>query len=298
MEDKVQYYSVIAVRTFLRVLPDFFRRKFLNSFANLIYKIDKKHRNIVKANLEFAFDGRYSLEEKERIAKKVFQNFLFYFADFILSNTRTEEELRTMLDIEGDEYLKEAIKNNEKIILVSSHHSNFELVLKAVGAFYIPVTTVREKLYNSPSLTKLLTEYVETMNVEAKPKVGAVRHLVKALKQGRAIGLAVDQNTESKHGILIDFFGKKARHTITASQLARKFDGKIIPVFVTSEDNRRYKLKFFPPIEIEEVENEDDNIRKLTQKQAQITEEMAREHVEEYFWLHKRFKNQYPEIYR
>ncbi|MCV6608696.1 MAG: hypothetical protein OIF32_10815 [Campylobacterales bacterium] len=35
----------------------------------------------------------------------------------------------------------------------------------------------------------------------------------------------------------------------------------------------------------------------MTQAQADITEKMAREKPEEYFWLHKRWKNQYPEIY-
>lgn len=297
IKDKLLYYTVIIIKKKFSLMPWGMRKFFLKLLGRLFYYLDKKHRDIVEANLKFAFKEQYSQEERAEISKKVFQNFTFYLFDFIESIDRTENELKEMIEFEDAHHLENAIKDEKKVITVSAHFSNFELILKAIGAFYMPLTTVREKIYNSPSLDDMLKKNVQTMNVEIVPKIGAVRGLVGALKKGRAIALAVDQNTESKHGILIDFFGKKARHTPSASQLARKFDAALIPVFVTTTDYRKYKMKFFPPIEINKTDDEEADISRLTQAQADITEKMARERPDEYFWLHKRWKNQYPEIY-
>ncbi len=286
------------MKNFLSILPRFLRKQFLICLSKLFYYLDKKHRRIVYANLEFAFGDEYTHEEREKISKKTFQNFTFYLFDFIVSIDRTEDELRNMIEFEDEHILENAIKEGKKVIAVSAHYSNFELILKAMGAFFIPLTTVREKIYNSPSLNAMLEKNVQTMNVDMVPKIGALRGLVGALKRGRAIAIAVDQNTESKHGILIDFFGKKARHTPSASQLARKFDAVLLPIFVTTDDYKKYRMKFYPPIEINKTDDEEADILRLTQAQADITEKVVRERPDEYFWLHKRWKNQYPEIYK
>ncbi len=58
-----------------------------------------------------------------------------------------------------------------------------------------------------------------------------MKNLIKEIKLKRAVGVAIDQNTATKDGVLVNFFGKEARHTPVVSILGRKFDANIIPVF-------------------------------------------------------------------
>lgn len=65
-----------------------------------------------------------------------------------------------------------------------------------------------------------------------------------------------------------------------------------------SQDYRKIIIKILPPLEFQKTENLQDDIQNLTQLQSNILEKMIRENPKEWLWFHKKFKNQYPEIYR
>jgi KDO2-lipid IV(A) lauroyltransferase len=122
--------------------------------------------------------------------------------------------------------------------------------------------------------------------------------MITVLKNNRMLGLLVDQNTSKNEGILVDFFGKSVRHTPSAAILARRFDALIIPAFITTDDYSDYKITFYEPIKTEKTEDKDKDILDSVQKQAKITEDIIREKPEAWFWLHKRWKNQFEECYK
>ena len=72
----------------------------------------------------------------------------------------------------------------------------------------------------------------------------------------------------------------------------------VIPVFVTTEDYETYTVRFREPLPVIKTDDEEADILAMTQMQADVTETAIRERPDEYFWLHRRFKNQYPKIYQ
>ena len=62
--------------------------------------------------------------------------------------------------------------------------------------------------------------------------------LMKDIKNGRSIGLLVDQNTSKKEGVDVKMFNLKALHTPSAALLSKKFNLPIIPVFIKRENKR------------------------------------------------------------
>jgi len=133
--------------------------------------------------------------------------------------------------------------------------------------------------------------------INAFAKVGADATLESVLKNNRMLGLLVDQNTSENEGILVDFFGKPVRHTPSAAILARRFDALIIPAFITTEDHHHYEITFYEPIITKKSEDKERDIFESVQEQARITEEIIRKKPEEWFWLHKRWKNKFEEYY-
>ena len=129
-------------------------------------------------------------------------------------------------------------------------------------------------------------------------KSGAIRGLLKALKNGENVGLLVDQNTSAKEGILINFFGKQARHTPSAALIARKTGTPIIPAYITTNDYINYDITFYEPILTQKTENNEEDIRESVQKQANITQKIIEAKPDEWFWLHRRWKNRYEELYK
>ena len=297
MIDKIYLILFKSFKWIVTHLPERILNIVLNSLAYLIYLLDKKHRKVIGANLDFAFDDRLSQKEKREIVKKCYKNLIYFLADFIKNQGITKEELSKKVEFKNEHILKDALKRKEKIILITAHYGNWELIPLSLGAFFAPITIVGRDL-DSKSMNEILRKNREQFNIKLISKKGAMRGLIKELKQNRMVGLLVDQNTTENEGILINFFGKLARHTPTASLLSRRFNAKIIPVFISTNDYKKYTITFYEPIICKKSKDYDKDIKECTQAQANITQKVIEQKPDEWFWFHRRWKNQYKEIYK
>jgi len=294
--DKVYYISFLIFQFLVKNTPDFILNPFLNSLSFLAYLIDKRHKKIAKVNLDFAFGDELSEERKKEIIKRCYKNLVYNLADFVKNQGISKEKLKEKVKIENENYLRDALKEGKKVILITAHYGNWELAALTTGALFGPLTIVGRKL-DSPTMNRILRKNREQFDIEALDKRGAMKGLIRALKEGRMVGLLVDQNTAEDEGILVDFFGKKARHTPSAALLARKFDALIVPLFVKTDDFKNFTLTFHPPIKTPKTKDQKNDIFVSTQKQAEVTEKAIREKPEEWFWFHRRWKNRYEHIY-
>ena len=268
----------------------------IRALARLIYLADRKHRNIAMVNLDLAFGEELSDGQKKDIIKKTYENLLFNLADFVQNQGITEEELLGKVEFVNAHIVKEALDSGRPVVFITAHYGNWELLPLATAAKFGPLTGVGRPL-DSKVMDEILKANREQFDIKMVPKKGAMRELMKALKQGRAVGLLVDQTTAENEGLLISFFGKEVRHTPAATLLALRMDAVIIPAFITTEDHRRYKIEYYPPLEFEKEGEKEERILKNVQAQADITEKAIRKKPDEWFWLHKRWKNRYEELY-
>ena len=292
------YLSIFYVfRFFIKFTPKFIINPILNFLAFLIYSVDKKHRKIAKVNLDLAYEDRISEEEKISITKKCYKNLIYTLADFIKNQGASKEEVLDKVSFENSEIIEKAISKNKRIIIVTAHYGNWELLSLSIAAKFTPLAVVGRDL-DSEVMNKILTKNREQFDIELLSKSGAMKGMVKSLKSNRPVGLLVDQNTKESEGILIDFFGKKARHTPSVAVLAKKFDAVIIPAFIQNNNHENFVVKFFEPISIDNSDDKEEDIRKCVQAQADITQKIIEDKPEEWFWLHQRWKNQYESMYK
>jgi Kdo2-lipid IVA lauroyltransferase/acyltransferase len=295
--DNIYLALFYIFRSFIKFTPKFILNFLLNSFASFIYFFDKKHRKIIKVNLDLAYENRISDDKKTKIAKDCYRNLVYVLADFIKNQGISKEEILKKVTFVNIEILEKSLLENKKIIIMTAHYGNWELLSLSVAAKCTPLSIVGRDL-DSKVMNKILAKNREQFDIELLSKSGAMKGMVKALKSNRPVGLLVDQNTQDSEGILIDFFGKKARHTASAAILAKKFDAIIIPAFIKTYDNSQYIVEFFEPIIVANTDNKDEDIKECVQKQANITQKIIEEKPEEWFWHHKRWKNQYEGLYK
>lgn len=297
MMDMVYLGLFYGLKFLIWIVPSqmmFFLMKGLSLF---IYKIDKKHRNIAKVNLDLAYGDSLSKSEKEKIIKSTYLNLMLLMVDFIKNQGISKEKLLEKVNFENEKILTEALNHNEKIILVTGHYGNWELVPLAIAAKFGPLTGVGRKL-DSEKMDKILNQNREQFNIEMLDKKGAMKEMIAVLKKNRMLGLLVDQNTSEKEGVLVDFFEKPVRHTPAAAILSKRFDARIIPAFITTNDYQNYTITFYEAFKTEKSEDNEQDILRSVQKQAKITEKVIRQKPQEWFWLHKRWKNQFEERYQ
>ena len=282
----------------LRLLSPTARERLASILARLAYRFDKERTHIARVNLDLAFGESKSDAEKKAIILASYRNLIRVALETVLLQGIDRKSLLEMVEFEHPEILEEAIRSGCPIIFVTAHYGNWELGTLAIAArFDLPIAVVGRPL-DWHWANEILVATREQFGVRMIPKKNAMKPMIEVMKSGGALGLVVDQNTSEKQGILIDFFGKKARHTPSAALLARKFDAVVIPVFDRPIDDRRYRITFYPPLGMEKTDNPDEDITRHVQAQAQITEQVICEHPEYWLWLHQRWKNQYEELYR
>lgn len=293
-------YALFHLFRFLVIaLPRPLAGKLADGIAFLFYRLDARHRKIVLANLEFAFGDEYSPQEREALAQKCFRNFAHYLIDFAAFMTMNREDLLKRARFEGGPILDEAAATGRPIIFVGAHYCNWEFMTKAIIAAYRPIASPAAELENSPLLNAWLDKSRRKFGTIMFDRRGALRSLMKILKKNEHwVGMLVDQNTNLKNGVNVEFFSKKTTHYSSASQLARKFDAILLPVFASTDDYETYTVTFYDPLPVPKTDDPEADILAATQAQAEITEKVIRERPDQYFWFHKRWKKHYPEMYR
>lgn len=273
------------------ILPKFILTPLLNGVGTLGYFFDKKHKDIALTNLNLAFGNTKTLKQKEHIIKQMYKNIAFFIYDFVQNQNTPKEKILQKVSIKNEEIYQKALKSGRPLIFQTAHYGTWELIPFATAIKYGPVSVVGRSLDSLP-MNKILEKNRTQFNIELIDKKNGLKHMLKAIKNGRYLGVLVDQNTSSKDGIEINFFGKKVLHTPVLSILAKKTNALIIPIFIQKKELYKHNIIFCEPIDLQNY-----SIKEATQAQADITEKIIRQKPDEYFWLHKRFKHFYKSEY-
>lgn len=280
-------------------MPHCCRLAFAKSIAFILRILDKKRKKDLLANLDFAYNNTLSKEQKLEILRTNYLNLVYNIIGFFMLSVSKKKHILKSVEIENSHIAQELLSKGENFISVTAHFGNWEYITPTFTCFFNHPINAIARLTPYPLINEYLFRVREKFNITIVDKMGAAPKLMRLMKNGESIGIVSDQNTSKKDGLLVDFFGKKVRHTPIASILARRFDKKIIPCFIYySNDYSKHILKILPPITYQKSENLQDDIQKLTQIQSDILEKVIRENPKEWLWFHKKFKNQYPEIYK
>jgi len=287
----------LLLEKFLMILPKSWRKAFFSLLASIAYYSSARARRIVRQNLNFAFDGRMSKTEIIAITKYSFKNLLFNFLHLMEMRTMSKEELSKKVTIQNIEAVQKVHKEGRAVIYVTTHYCSWELGGASLGAFVEPLAAVYKKMQDSTYEEWLLESRASFGNTNLE-KSNVVKPLIRLIKQRKACGLLIDTNINPKEGLMVEFMGKSIRQTSTPAYLARKFNAAIIPVTMRTDDEEHYTLMIFDEIPVEKTDDEQADIQKATQLQADWLTSLITKEPKFWFWLHRRWKNDHPEIYK
>jgi KDO2-lipid IV(A) lauroyltransferase len=272
---------------------------FLKGLSFLVYRLDKKHKHIINANLNLAFGDKLTQLQRDAIGKRTFYNLTQTIIGFMRRSGKSKEELLENVTFKNEHILQNAIDDHKKIIFVTGHYSNWELLPPAITSkFGITLVGIGRQL-DSLLMDKVLIKNREQFGVEMLYRRGGIKGSIKALKEGKAIGLLLDQHLGARQGgIEVNFFNYKAMHSPAASVLARNFEADMIPAYISTDDYKHYVVTFYEPILFTKTDNKDADLLKMTQAQANIMQEVITNKPEEWFWVHKRWKGFYASMYK
>ena len=157
----------------------------------------------------------------EKIASNVLGNYGRIFAEYVHLKKFKNNELSEYISIEGKEYLDHIKKNKKKVIFVSGHFNNFELMAMQIEKAGIDCAAIYRPL-NNPYLNSIMEKLRirDICKKQIKKGMAGAREIVKYLAKGTSIAVMIDQRV--REGIKAPFFKYSATTTTIPAQLIKK----------------------------------------------------------------------------
>jgi len=282
---------------FLMLLPKKVRRAFFIMLGDIARLVAKKHRNIIRANLKFVYNDKATEEFISDVTKYQFRLLALNFLQTIESRYYSIEEIAKNVTFENDEVVKKAIQEKRPIIFVTAHYGAWELGGNLLSALYTPILIIYKKMKN-PYFEEYLLSSRAKWKMSYAERHGATKAILKTLKKGGATAILIDTNIRKKDGIKVEFLGHQVTQIKTTAYFARKLNAALIPSLIHTKDDKHYTIKFYNEIIPPKTDNEEEDIKASVQMQTEwLSKEIFKE-PKPWFWLHRRFKEDYPEIYK
>mgnify|MGYP000892431135 CR=1 FL=1 len=145
------------------------------------------------------------------------------------------------------------------------------------------------------SLNEATDEYRALVGMHITYQTG-VREMFRMMKEGWIIGLLADQDTNRHDGIVLDFFGQQTNCVPGPAAMARSAGIGVIPGCITRKKDGTHKIILHAPVEVPNTKDKRNDVRTAEQAVNRILEQHIREHPEEWFWLHDRWKSMREEF--
>ena len=269
----------------------------LGKFLGVIfYTIDFRHRRVTIRNLSFAYPD-WSEERIKSVSRKVFMHIGVTFLEIFQMGFLDREKTLQKVMIKNNHYMDAAIKKNNPVIMISAHIGNWEMAHVFTSAYLnTPIVLVARALDN-----KILDNWINKIRTKFGNQVwhkkGALSKLARSLRDGNIVGMLIDQETRDNVSVQINFFNRVANATPAAALLARRYDATVLPVFCIRGANNKLILDVQKPVEIIHTKDRNNDIKINTQRMTNAVEQIIRIYPDQWFWVHKRWKRHYPELY-
>ncbi|TDO98888.1 lysophospholipid acyltransferase family protein [Marinomonas balearica] len=250
--------------------------------GRLLLQLAPRRRKICDVNLKICYP-EMSSSERSKLTKRHFESTGQGLFETMTSWFRNSDYIAKRTTFIGNDVIEEALSQGKGCLLVGAHFSPIDLCGVQL-ARHIDVCPIYKLQSN-----KVINWVMERQRQNAYKKTierSNTREIIKSLKDNKVVWFAADQDYGRKNSVYAPFFKKQCA---TISHIGRITQISKAPVvlFDYSRTESGYKLvlthvKDFPT---------DDDVANATHLNVQF-EKIIEPKKEQYFWTHRRFKNQ------
>ncbi len=196
----------------------------------------------------------------------------------------SRHKLERLARIEGLEHLTTTLAEGHGAILLAGHFGTLEIAGRLLLQ-HVPACYTYQELTN-PVFDRAMLR-VRRRLIPCLIHRNDMRGLLRALKDGKAVWYAPDQDLGERQSVFVPFFGIAAATLTATSRIVALSGAQVLPFFVERlPDARGYRLVIEPPLENFPG---DDPVADAQRLNA-LLETQIRAIPEQYLWVHRRFK--------
>ena len=254
-------------------------------------------RAVILENLNRVYGANVSPSQIALLAQAHYSHLLSLFKELIQFRFLSEARKKSIVRVEGVDGMIEAFEAGKGILILTGHFGNFE-VSTVAGIEHFPQVKGRIHFLRRPIkpkwLSDLLTRRFNQAGFGVVGRRGSLEEIVSTIESGDAIVFPFDQYARRPEGIEVEFFGQAAGTYKSMAVIALATGAPVIPAASWREPDGTHVLKFFPALNPVLDDDVGQEIIKNTRAYNQALELSIIRHPEQWWWVHRRWKNQKP----
>lgn len=262
------------------------------ALGRLVYRFDGRDRRLALKHLELAFGDEMSADERERVARESFASLGRGIAEIAQSLRDPKGYLNANMVIDGREHFDRLSAEGRAFVFVTGHIGNWELegsaILNLLGQDSVAVARPQ----TDAMLEQILDNMRARLGIHIHSRGDDARALLKFLRDGRALSVLLDQDTDGV-GCFVPFFGRPAYTLLGPAMLAVRTNSPFLVAHCRREaDGQTLRVTIHEPIEPAGSGDREADAIEMTRAATAILEQAIRETPEQWVWIHNRWRRQ------
>ena len=279
----IQFLTIITLFLIFRLLGLKYASYFSSKIISFIGPLFRS-KHLISSNILKALPNLNENEVKV-ISKNMWSNYGRILAEYVFIKDFRGPKFNNKIKVMGQEILDKIKKDNEPVIFISGHFNNFELMAMHIEKSGINLAAIYRPLNNkflNFIMEKIRKKYI--CKNQIKKGISGTKELLSFFKKNTSIALMIDQRVSQ--GIKSNFFKYKAYTTTIPAQFAKKYNCKIVPIYIERIKDINFKLTIQEPIEY----SEDETLETITLDLNSRLEQMILKNPGQWIWSHNRWK--------
>jgi len=268
------FFKIIGLK-FSRIIAS----KLLSTFGPFF-----RSKKIIEKNISYAFH-ELDKEFKKNIIDNMWKSYGKILAEYVFMKYFRKIESEKFLEVKGQEILEKIKLSKEPVIFISGHFDNFELMAMHIEKSGVDLAAIYRPLNNNflnPIMENIRKKYI--CRKQIKKGISGTKEILKHFKLGTSIALMIDQRVSQ--GIRSLLFKNEALTTTIPAQFVKKFNCKVVPIYIERKSNESFMLEIMQPISFDSGKT----IESITLKLNKLLEMMIVRNPHQWIWSHNRWK--------
>jgi KDO2-lipid IV(A) lauroyltransferase len=261
--------------------------------ASLMTDVIRMRAKVIDENLRHAFPDS-TPQERRRLARGMWEN-LILFACEVFHTARKINDLNwpRYVSLRGEGHVLDLFLEERPTIMVTAHYGNFEFAGFFFSLLGHRIFSVARPLDN-PFFDGYLRTFRGARGQMILAKQDDYDEILAVMDRGDILGVVGDQYAGSK-GCFVEFFGRQASAYKSIAVLSLQYAAPIVVGTCRRVGGPlQYELHVHAELDPRTLPPEQANVKFITQWYTRALEQAIRQAPEQYWWLHRRWKDNRP----
>jgi lauroyl/myristoyl acyltransferase len=247
----------------------------------ILYATSPRMKQILTHNIGHVVGPQASPEEVQALVRQACVNIAKGHYDLFRLSRLSFDEIKALTQVEGYEYVEQALAPGKGVIVVSAHLGNVDILGQVPLAYGVPFMgpvqhTRPERLF------QYTLQLRQSHGLRLIPANGVLLEMFRALKRGEIVGLPCDRGI-ADNSREVEFFGAPARLPDGPIRLAKRTGAVVVPAFGLRLPDDSFLVQIEPPLDLPDSGDPEADIAAGVKMVVEILERYIGQHPEQ--WL-------------